>query len=130
MKTVFTNGCFDIIHRGHLELLRFCRTLGTKVIVGINSDNSVKRLKGISRPIISQDDRKALLEELRCVDQVIIFDEDTPYELIQLVKPDIIVKGSDYSTNQVVGNDIAKVVIFNLLDGYSSTKTIQSISSR
>ena len=97
-KLVFTNGCFDVLHRGHIELLKHCRVLGGDtgwVIVGINSDESIRRLKGDHRPIMSQDDRKALLEELSCIDEVVIFDEDTPYELIQRSKPDIIVKGGD-----------------------------------
>ena len=128
-KLVFTNGCFDILHLGHLELLKHCRSIGTWVIVGINSDSSVKRLKGQHRPITSQEDRKSILEELRCVDEVIIFNEDTPHSLIQRLKPDIIVKGGDYTPEEVVGNDIAEVVIFKTIDGYSTTKTIQSINN-
>lgn len=129
MKTVFTNGCFDVLHRGHLELLKYCATLGNRVIVGINSDESIRRLKGDGRPTISQEDRKAMIEEFRCVDEVIIFDEDTPYDLIQRSKPDIIVKGGDYSPEKVVGNDLAEVVIFGTLYGYSSTKIIEDTSS-
>ena len=128
-KLVFTNGCFDILHLGHLELLKHCRSIGTWVIVGINSDSSVKRLKGQHRPITSQEDRKSILEELRCVDEVIIFNEDTPHSLIQRLKPDIIVKGGDYTPEEVIGNDIAEVVIFKTIDGYSTTKTIQSINN-
>ena len=136
MKIIFTNGCFDILHRGHIELLKYCRSLGGSdlaknyVIVGINSDKSVRRLKGKDRPTISQDDRKALLEELRCVDEVIVFDEDTPYELIQRIKPDIIVKGGDYTPTEVIGNDLAEVVIFEIINGYSSTKIIEATSNR
>ena len=129
-KIVFTNGCFDILHRGHLELLKYCRSIGRWVVVGLNSDESVRRLKGAERPFMSQNDRKTLLEELRCVDEVIIFDEDTPYKLIQGVKPDIIVKGGDYSLEKVVGNDLAEVIIFKTIDGYSTTKTIKNISNR
>jgi D-beta-D-heptose 7-phosphate kinase/D-beta-D-heptose 1-phosphate adenosyltransferase len=124
IKIVFTNGCFDILHRGHLELLKYCRSLGQRVIVGINSDKSVRRLKGHKRPIISQDDRKAILEELRCVD------EDTPYELIQRKKPDIIVKGGDYQTHEVVGADLAEVKIFGFINGYSTTKIIKHTGPR
>jgi D-beta-D-heptose 7-phosphate kinase/D-beta-D-heptose 1-phosphate adenosyltransferase len=98
--------------------------------VGLNSDESVKKLKGLNRPLVSQNDRKALLEEMRCVDEVIIFDEDTPYELIQDVKPDIIVKGGDYSPEEVVGNDLAKVIIFRTIDGYSTTEIIKITSNR
>ncbi len=130
MKTIFTNGCFDVLHRGHLELLKHCSDIGDWVVVGINSDESVRRLKGADRPLVSQDDRMALLEELMCVDEVIIFDEDTPYDLIQRIKPDIIVKGGDYTPKEVVGNDLAEVVIFGTIDGYSSTKIIENTGDR
>jgi rfaE bifunctional protein nucleotidyltransferase chain/domain len=130
MSVVFTNGCFDILHRGHIELLRFCRSLGDKVIVGINSDASVKLLKGDRRPVNCQLDRKIMLESLRFVDEVIIFDEPTPIELIEKIRPSIIVKGGDYSTENVVGKDIAKVVIFGTLDGYSTSQKIKDIAGR
>ena len=122
---VFTNGCFDVIHRGHLDLLKYCKSLG-RVVVGINSDKSVKRLKGKSRPINCSNDRKYLLECLSFVDEVIIFEEDTPYELIKKTKPDIIVKGGDYNPKNVVGNDLAEVRIFEIVEGYSTTLTIQN----
>lgn len=122
--TVFTNGCFDIIHRGHASLLGYCRSLGKKVIVGLNSDSSVKRLKGTQRPINSQEDRKFILEALSSVDEVIIFDEDTPYNLIKAIKPDIIVKGGDYKMKDVVGSDVSEVVIFEYVPGYSTTGII------
>ena len=130
MKTVFTNGCFDILHRGHVELLRFCKSLGDYVIVGLNSDESVKRLKGDHRPINSQEDRKILLESLVFVDKVILFDEDTPYSLISDLMPDTIVKGGDYNVKDVVGSDICNIKIFGLVDGYSTTKSIKDISNR
>jgi len=123
-KTVFTNGCFDILHRGHIELLNQSRNLGQKLIVGINSDASVRALKGNERPINRQEDRKAVLEALGCVDEVIIFDEPTPYNLIKRLKPDIITKGGDYKPNEVVGNDLATVHIIPYVDGYSTTRTI------
>ncbi len=126
-KTVFTNGCFDIIHRGHLELLKYCRDIGSYVIVGLNSDDSVKRLKGNERPYFNEQDRKFLLESLSCVDEVHIFDEDTPYNLISKLKPDIIVKGGDYVSSEVVGNDISDVIIFNFVDGYSTTKILDKM---
>ena len=129
MKTIFTNGCFDILHRGHVELLIFCAKLGDRVVVGINSDKSVRKIKGEKRPINSQQDRKFIIQSISGVDEVIIFDEDTPYELIKSINPDIIVKGGDYSREDVVGNDISKVVIFNYVENYSTTKTIQDISS-
>ena len=130
MSIVFTNGCFDIVHRGHIELLRFCKSLGDTVIVGLNSDKSIKRIKGSERPINSEEDRKFLLESLKFVDNVIIFSEDTPYELIKSIKPDIIVKGGDYSPEEVVGGDICKVVIFKNVIGYSTTRAIQNIANR
>ena len=129
-KKIFTNGCFDIVHRGHIELLKFCKSYG-RVIVGLNSDASVRKLKGPSRPIFSQKDRKFLLESCKYVDKVIIFDEETPLELIKEIKPDIIVKGGDYTEDQVVGKDFCKsVIIFNYLDGYSTTKIVQDIINR
>jgi D-beta-D-heptose 7-phosphate kinase/D-beta-D-heptose 1-phosphate adenosyltransferase len=127
-RTVFTNGCFDIIHRGHLELLKYCRSLGGKVVIGLNSDKSVRGIKGKNRPINNQEDRKFLLESLRYVDKVIIFDEDTPASLIKETSPDIIVKGGDYEAKPVVGSDLATVLIFQTVDGYSTTKTIQSLT--
>jgi len=129
-KVIFTNGCFDIVHRGHIELLRYCHTLGESVIVGMNSDKSIKRLKGAQRPINNQEDRKLLLESLIFVSKVIVFDEDTPYNLIKELKPDIIVKGGDYKPEDVVGKDISEVRIFNYVKGYSTTKTIQNIANR
>lgn len=130
MTTVFTNGCFDIIHRGHIELLKFARNCGDKLIVGLNSDSSVKTLKGDSRPIQNQEDRKAILEAIRWVDEVILFEEPTPINLIKRLKPEIIVKGGDYTPDQVVGNSLAEVRIFELVDGLSTTKTVENISNR
>jgi D-beta-D-heptose 7-phosphate kinase / D-beta-D-heptose 1-phosphate adenosyltransferase len=129
-KVVFTNGCFDILHRGHIELLRYCKKHGLKVIVGLNSDKSIKRLKGDSRPINNQNDRKFLLESLRYVDEVIIFNEDTPYNIIKKIKPDIIVKGGDYKEKDIIGSDISKVKIFKYVEGYSTTKKIKDIVNR
>ena len=123
---VFTNGCFDVLHRGHVEYLEKSKALGSKLIVGLNSDASVRELKP-NRPINSQDDRRAVLLALRCVDEVIIFDEPTPLKLIQRISPDIITKGGDYSPDQVVGARIAKqTVIIPFLDGYSSTRIINA----
>lgn len=126
MKKVFTNGCFDVLHRGHFELLKYCQTLGT-VVVGVNTDNSVKRLKGKNRPFFSQEDRIFMLKSCKYVDEVFIFDEETPYELIKKIKPDIIVKGGDYNPAEVIGNDLAEVLIFNYIHGYSTTKTLEKI---
>jgi len=130
MPVVFTNGCFDILHRGHLDLLKFCKSLGSNVIVGLNSDESVKRLKGEKRPINNQEDRKYFLESLKFVDKVIVFEEETPYNLIKRIKPDIVVKGGDYVMTDVVGFNLCEVKIFNYVQGYSTTKTIQNIIDR
>ena len=129
-KIIFTNGCFDILHIGHIRLLEYSRSLGSKLIVGLNSDNSVRKLKGKSRPINNEEERKQMLLSIRWVDDVIIFEENTPLELIKKIKPDIIVKGGDYKPEDVVGNELAKVVIFNYIDGFSTTKIIKSISDR
>ncbi len=126
-KIVFTNGCFDIVHRGHVELLRYCREIGSRVIVGLNSDDSVKKLKGDQRPYFNQQDRKILLENLSCVDEVHIFNEETPYDLISKLKPDIIVKGGDYMPSKVVGSDICEVRIFNFINGYSTTNILDKM---
>ncbi len=127
-KIIFTNGCFDVLHRGHIELLKYCHSLGKVVIVGLNSDASVKRLKGDKRPINNQQDRKLMLESIKYVDKVIVFKEDTPYNLIKEVNPDVIVKGGDYKPQDVVGKDICEVKIFNNVPGYSTTKAIQNIT--
>ena len=130
MSIVFTNGCFDIIHRGHMELLKYCASIGDRVIVGLNSDQSVRKLKGFCRPINSEKDRKFVLESCRYVDDVYIFSEETPYQLIKKIKPDIVVKGGDYSKEEVVGADLCEVKIFGYKDGYSTTKTIKNIINR
>ena len=117
---VFTNGCFDILHRGHIELLEYCASFG-EVIVGLNSDNSVRRLKGIERPFNKAEDRKKILESIRYVNKVIIFEEDTPYNLIKALGPDLIVKGSDYLQSEVIGSEICEVKLFPFIDGYSTS---------
>ncbi len=125
---VFTNGCFDILHLGHVKYLESAKNMGDVLIVGLNSDASVKRLKGETRPINPQYDRAYLLAALECVDYVVIFDEDTPYELIKIVQPDILVKGGDYRYQNVVGSDIAKEVRFvDFIDGKSTTGIINKI---
>ncbi len=127
-KVVFTNGCFDILHKGHVSYLNTAKSFGDVLILGLNSDASVKRLKGENRPINTQDDRAYILSALECVDYVVIFDEDTPYELIKLVQPDILVKGADYEGKEVVGSDIAKQTkLVTFVDGKSTTKTIEKI---
>ncbi len=126
-KIVFTNGCFDVLHVGHVSLLGFCKSLGAKVIVGLNSDLSVKKLKGLDRPYNTCEDRKKILESLRFVDEVRVFEEETPYELLKEIQPDIIVKGGDYRPEDVVGNDLAKVVIFNYVPGKSTSLILDKI---
>lgn len=129
-KVIFTNGCFDVLHRGHMELLKFCSGLG-RVVVGLNSDESVRRLKGSKRPIFKSIDRKFMLESCKYVNRVVVFEEDTPHNLIKKIKPDIIVKGGDYKKEDVVGNDICdQVIIFNYLDGYSTTQIIEDLDNR
>ncbi|MBD64117.1 MAG: D-glycero-beta-D-manno-heptose 1-phosphate adenylyltransferase [Halobacteriovoraceae bacterium] len=127
---VFTNGCFDILHRGHVAYLNEARSLGDALIVGLNSDASVKRLKGESRPINSELDRKFVLENLKAVSFVEIFEEDTPYNLIQKVSPQCLVKGGDWKPEQIVGSDLVlasggRVLSLNFVDGYSTTKIIE-----
>lgn len=130
-KVVFTNGCFDLLHKGHVSYLNSAKALGDVLIVGLNSDESVKRLKGENRPINCQDDRAYLLSALECVDYVVIFDDDTPIELIERVKPDVLVKGADYKDKEVVGSDIAgETVLIDFIDGKSTTSTIDKILSR
>ena len=124
-RIVFTNGVFDILHHGHLKLLSEAYSLGTRLVVGINSDASVKRLKGDNRPINNQIKRKNQLEILPWISEVFIFNEDTPYELIQKINPHLIVKGGDYTKEQVVGNDLAPVHIVPTLEGYSTTNIIK-----
>lgn len=128
-KIVFTNGCFDILHRGHATYLRKARSLGDLLIIGLNTDASVKRLKGDSRPINHEDDRAYLLESLECVDFVVKFGEDTPHELLSQIRPDILVKGGDYKIEDVVGREFSKeVILIDFVDGYSTTKTIQQMA--
>jgi D-beta-D-heptose 7-phosphate kinase/D-beta-D-heptose 1-phosphate adenosyltransferase len=123
---VFTNGCFDILHRGHFELLKFCNSFG-QVTVGLNSDNSVKKLKGSGRPVNNFEDRKFALESCKYVAKVIGFDEETPYRLIQEIKPGLIVKGGDYKIEDVVGGDMAEVKIFKLVQGKSTSSLLSQI---
>jgi D-beta-D-heptose 7-phosphate kinase/D-beta-D-heptose 1-phosphate adenosyltransferase len=127
-KIVFTNGCFDILHSGHLEYLQKSKVLGDILIVGLNSDDSIKRLKGDKRPINLELDRAKLLSGLECVDYVIIFNEDTPYNLIKEIGPDIIVKGADYKKEEVVGNDLVdEVLLMNYKSGYSTSNIIEKL---
>ncbi len=127
---VFTNGCFDILHAGHVSYLAKAKKLGDILVVGVNSDASVKRLKGEKRPINSQEDRLLVLSALEAVDFVVLFEEDTPYELISAIKPDILVKGADYKDKEVVGSDIAKEThLIELVEGRSTSGVIERIKS-
>jgi D-beta-D-heptose 7-phosphate kinase/D-beta-D-heptose 1-phosphate adenosyltransferase len=125
-RIVFTNGVFDILHTGHFELLAEAKSLGDKLVVGINSDASVKRLKGKDRPINNAVKRVRQLEILPWVDRVVLFSDDTPYELIKKLKPHVIVKGGDYTVEQVVGHDLADVHLVPTVEGYSTTQIIEA----
>ena len=129
---VFTNGCFDLVHRGHIDSLAKAADLGNRLIVGLNSDASVKLLKGENRPLVDQQSRAILLASLLMVDAVVLFDEETPYELIRSVVPDILVKGAEYQLEEIVGFDIVlaaggRVERIELTEGFSTTDLIQKI---
>ena len=131
-KIVFTNGCFDILHRGHIEYLAKAASLGTKLVIGLNTDASVKRLKGDSRPINDENARALLLASLVFVNKVILFDTDTPRDLIDFVQPDVLVKGGDYKPEEIVGYDIVKakggeIVTLDFVEGYSTTSLIEKM---
>ena len=125
-KIIFTNGCFDILHIGHIKYLEKSKSFGDILILGLNSDDSIRRLKGKNRPINTQTDRAYILASLEVVDYLVIFDEDTPFDLIKLIKPDVLVKGGDYEGKEVVGQDIAKELkLVKFIDDKSTTKTIE-----
>ena len=129
-KIVFTNGCFDILHVGHVKYLEVAKSYGDVLILGLNADSSVKKLKGPTRPINTQDDRAYILASLESVDYVVIFEEETPYELIKLIKPHVLVKGGDYEGKEVVGQDIAdELKLVQFVDGKSTTNTIKRIQN-
>lgn len=129
-KVVFTNGCFDIMHYGHIKYLEKAKKLGDILVVGLNSDESVKRLKGNSRPINLEFQRACMLASMYFVDYVVIFDEDTPYELIEFLKPDVLVKGADYKGKEVVGSNLVKKVeLIDFEDGFSTTNIINRIAN-
>ena len=133
-KIVFTNGCFDLIHLGHLEILAISADLGDNLVVAITSDLSIKKIKGNSRPIIEEDSRAKQLAAIEFIDAVILFNEDTPYNLINILKPDVLTKGGDYKKNDIVGNQLinkehGKVVIIPLTQGYSTTSILEKIKN-
>jgi rfaE bifunctional protein nucleotidyltransferase chain/domain len=131
-KVVFTNGCFDIVHRGHIEVLARTADLGSKFIIGLNSDSSIQKLKGEYRPIIDEDSRAILLAALSFVDAVVLFSEDTPINLISTLVPDVLAKGGDYEIETIVGHEIVqqnggKVILVPFVEGFSSTTIIDKI---
>ena len=131
-RIVFTNGCFDIIHKGHIEYLAKARELGDILVVGLNTDESVKRIKGNGRPLQDQDSRALILASLSYIGAVIFFNEDTPYELIKKIQPDVLVKGGDYKPEEIVGFDIVQkkggtVQTIEFIDGLSSSSIIQKL---
>src|SRR5687768_12547843 len=133
-RGVFTNGCFDLIHLGHVTYFRFAKQQGDLLVVGVNTDESIRRLKGEKRPIIALADRLGVLEELESIDYLVTFDEDTPLPLIEAIKPDVLVKGADYRKEQVVGWDIVeaaggRVALAPLVDGRSTSNVIERIVS-
>lgn len=128
-KIVFTNGCFDILHQGHVHLLATCNEFGDRVIVGLNSDASVKRLKGESRPVNNEQSRAILLAALRFVDAVVLFEEDTPENLIHFIHPDVLVKGGDWQKDEIIGSDFVneyggEVKTVSYLKGFSTTEIL------
>jgi D-beta-D-heptose 7-phosphate kinase/D-beta-D-heptose 1-phosphate adenosyltransferase len=133
-RVVFTNGCFDLLHPGHIKLLEAARALGDALVVGINSDESVRILKGKDRPVITQLERAEILASLECVDAVVIFDDLTPQKTVAALLPDILVKGGDWPGNQIVGREEVesaggKVVLVDVVQGYSTTEILRKIRS-
>jgi D-glycero-beta-D-manno-heptose 1-phosphate adenylyltransferase len=131
-KLVFTNGCFDILHRGHIEYLEQAKSLGDYLVISLNSDSSVKRIKGESRPVNNENDRAYVLDSLKIIDAVVLFSEDTPYNVIKEIVPDFLVKGGDWKEDEIIGADIVKkaggkVVSLKYVDNYSTTSTINKL---
>ena len=134
-KVVFTNGCFDVLHFGHVHYLLEARKLGDILVVGLNSDDSVRRLKGPARPINGEKERAFVLAALNCVDYIVIFEEDTPENLIKVVQPDVLVKGGDYTIDNIVGADFVMqnggtVTTLSFVEGYSSTHVIEQLKTK
>jgi D-beta-D-heptose 7-phosphate kinase/D-beta-D-heptose 1-phosphate adenosyltransferase len=129
---VFTNGCFDLLHVGHVKYLQAARQLGDLLVLGLNSDESIRRLKGPNRPLIGEEERAHILAALNCIDYVVVFDEDTPLKVITALRPDILVKGGDYTPDGVVGRELVesyggRVELINFVDGKSTTNIINKI---
>ena len=129
-KIVFTNGCFDILHKGHVAYLQAAKDLGDKLVLGLNSDQSVQKLKGPKRPLNNQEDRAFVLAGLESIDYIVVFYEETPHELLAEVRPDILVKGGDYKVEEVIGREFAsQTILIDFVEGYSTTKTISKMKS-
>ena len=131
-KIVFTNGCFDLVHRGHVEVLANTADLGDKLIVGLNTDSSIQDLKGENRPIIDENSRAILLASLQFIDAVVLFSEDTPYHLIETILPDILAKGGDYKVEEITGHEVVlqnggEVILVPFIDGFSTTNIVNKI---
>jgi len=133
-KIVFTNGCFDIVHKGHIEVLAHTADLGDKLIIGLNSDRSITKLKGKNRPILNEKSRALLLASLRFVDAIVLFSEETPINLISILLPNVLAKGGDYDINTIVGHKVVRnnggeVILVPFVDGFSSTNIIERIKN-
>jgi len=131
-KIVFTNGCFDLLHRGHVEVLANTADLGDRLIIGLNSDSSIKDLKGENRPIIDETSRAILLASLQFVDAIVFFTEETPHKLIETLVPDVLAKGGDYKIKEISGNEVVlenggEVILVPFIDGFSSTNIVEKI---
>ncbi len=131
-KIVFTNGCFDILHRGHIEYLAQAATMGDVLIIGLNTDKSVRKLKGNNRPVQDEKARAMILASLQFVDRIVLFNEETPYQLIDKIQPDVLVKGADYKPDKIIGSDIVKakggeIVSIDIVEGYSTSSLLNKI---
>ena len=132
MKIVFTNGCFDLVHRGHVEVLANTADLGDRLIIGLNSDSSIKDLKGENKPIIDETSRAILLASLQFVDAIVFFSEETPHKLIETLVPDVLAKGGDYKVTEIAGHEVVlenggEVILIPFIDGFSSTNIVEKI---
>ena len=131
-KIVFTNGCFDLIHRGHVEVLANTADLGDRLIIGLNSDSSIQKLKGENRPIIDENSRAILLASLQFIDAIVLFSEETPQKLIETIVPDILAKGGDYKVEEIAGHEVVlqnggEVILVPFIDGFSTTNIVDKI---
>jgi D-glycero-beta-D-manno-heptose 1-phosphate adenylyltransferase len=131
-KIVFTNGCFDLIHRGHVEVLANTADLGDRLIIGLNSDSSIQKLKGENRPIIDENSRAILLASLQFIDAIVLFSEETPEKLIETIVPDILAKGGDYKVEEIAGHEVVlqnggEVILVPFIDGFSTTNIVDKI---